>query len=189
MDHSTDTPTSGSHPTRAESITLRPGARVVEDSRQSRLVPARVSLAYDWRLLLAIEPLCLLRKHGPVPSHLLIRNLYEGISCLLRKLSRAIRFAPILICSKSHRPLTRTRGVRSANRRCRKLGVGALAKFIPPVPNCGAWVVRVPLRLARALRSIDHPAPRRTARDLLLIHRASTSSFCALSVRIEHTDR
>jgi hypothetical protein len=25
---------------------------------------------------------------------------------LLRKLSRAIRFAPILICSKSHRPLT-----------------------------------------------------------------------------------
>jgi hypothetical protein len=79
-------------------------------------VPARVSLAYDWRLLLAIEPLCLLRKHGPIPSHLLIRNLYEGISCLLRKLSRAIRFAPILICSKPHRPLTRARGVRSANR-------------------------------------------------------------------------
>ena len=95
--------------------------------------------AYRWPtiggLLLAIEPLCLLGKHGPVPSHLLIRNLYKGISCLLRKLSRAIRFAPILICSKSHRPLTRARGVRSANRRCRTLGVGALAKFIPPVPT------------------------------------------------------
>jgi hypothetical protein len=104
-------------------------ATAVEDSRQRRLV----RLAYRWltigRLLLAIEPLCLLRKHGPIPSHLLIRNLYEGISCLLRKLSRAIRFAPILICSKSHRPLTRAPGVRSANRRRCKLGVGALAKL------------------------------------------------------------
>src|SRR5262245_3977363 len=82
------------------------------------LLPSRIAVraalcgpAYLWatigRLLLAIEPLCLLRKHGPIPSHLLIRNLYEGISCLLRKLSRAIRFAPILICSKSHSPLTR----------------------------------------------------------------------------------
>jgi hypothetical protein len=33
-------------------------------------------------LLLAIEPLCLLREHDPIPSHLLIRNLYEGILLL-----------------------------------------------------------------------------------------------------------
>src|SRR5262245_18770191 len=59
--------------------------------------------AYLWPtiggLLLAIEPLCLLRKHGPVPGHLLIRNLDGRVSCLLRKLFRTICLATIMICS------------------------------------------------------------------------------------------
>ena len=47
--------------------------------------------AYRWPtiggLLLAIEPLCLLRKHGPVPGHLLIRNLDEGVVLASQTLS------------------------------------------------------------------------------------------------------
>jgi hypothetical protein len=48
---------------------------------------------------------------------------------------------------------------------------------------------RMPSRSARAPQSIDHPAPSRTAARFASHSPASTSSFCALSVRIEHTDR
>jgi hypothetical protein len=45
-----------------------------------KLLPSRIAVSWltIGRLLLAIEPLCLLRKHGPIPSHLLIRNLYAA---------------------------------------------------------------------------------------------------------------
>lgn len=63
------------------------------------------------RLLMAIEPLCLLRKRCPVAAQFLIGKLDERVSCLLRTFSRTICFAPVLVCSSSHAQPTSVRAL------------------------------------------------------------------------------
>jgi hypothetical protein len=60
---------------------------------------------------MTIEPLCLLRKRCPVAAQLLIGKLDERVSCLLRKFSRTMCFATVLICSSSHAQPTSVRAL------------------------------------------------------------------------------